>query len=170
MHQTSLLLVDPENLRSYLSQQAIATFNVMLRMTLEPLDPGQPIAQPVEHLVGVVGFAGPKVAGTLALTVSPAHARSMAGSFLGFGPGESVDEAVVSDVLGEVGNMICGNLVSWLAKRSLDTELGLPTVTLSPKLHFKTAANALFERLCFLEGDHPVLLELQICAKPSPQT
>lgn len=58
-----------------------------------------------------VGFRGP-VHGHLALWVSSEVARSVAGTMLA---SDAPDEALVADTLGELSNVICGNVLQHLA-------------------------------------------------------
>ena len=167
MPQYPIPLIDLENLRTYLPQQSQTTFKVMLRMAIQPLAAGQEIPPPTKQMVGVVSFAGGKLSGNVALTVSPEYARIMAAALLGFEPGEAMEQCVVNDVLGEITNMICGHLVGWLAERSFSTELSPPTVAFSPKVHFQTSPEAFYESYPFADGTHPILLELQLRAKPT---
>ncbi|MFQ5536327.1 MAG: chemotaxis protein CheX [Gemmatimonadota bacterium] len=70
-----------------------------------------------------VCFAGP-LQGSLGLSLSRAVAREVAANMLG--AVDIDDEKIVSDAVGEIANVICGNAVQALATPEAEFLLGVP--------------------------------------------
>lgn len=104
------------------------TFDAMLSMDLTKVgkvtDPGLN----ENHLVGAVHYAG-EVVGTLSLYVSQAFARLITSAMLGIEPEEIESDDEVKDVLGEITNIVSGNLKSDFTDASLDCVISTPSIT-----------------------------------------
>jgi CheY-specific phosphatase CheX len=72
-----------------------------------------------------VTFAGP-LDGSLTLRVTEDVARALAANMLGLDPAAAGDARVLQDALGEVANVICGNLLPEIAGRRAVFHLGAP--------------------------------------------
>jgi len=75
-------------------------------------------------ITGSVSLTG-KVNGTVYATYSPATAMSIAERILGM---SGLSDTDVSDVIGELSNMITGNLKSQMADIGYNCQLSIPTV------------------------------------------
>ena len=80
------------------------------------------------HVVGSVGFAG-TVLGNLNLHVGEGFAYEMTAAMLGMETDEIEGDEEVHDVIGELCNMICGDLKSRLCDEGLTCELSIPSIT-----------------------------------------
>ena len=76
-----------------------------------------------------VSFSGP-VRGELVIRISEDVASEMAANMLGLFDG--ADGSVIEDALGEIANVICGNLVPALGRPEDVFDLGAPETTLDP--------------------------------------
>lgn len=111
-------------------------FSTMLGSELEvgePIDDGDPFM--AAEVVSVVGLTG-AVSGSLALQCGREHARDLTARFLGADGQEigSLDD--VRDAVGELVNMIGGNLKTAIGSEA-SIELSLPTVVTTPKAEVK---------------------------------
>ena len=111
--------------QSPLQTASTSTFESLALLLPEPRPSAEQLAAPLAHGVRVA-FAGPLV-GALAVRVSDDVARALAANMLGVDAVRGADaERVVRDALGEVANVICGNLLPELAGRVAVFQLGAP--------------------------------------------
>ena len=104
-----------------LSEIVMAIFQSMLGLEVAPGGPaGVPAGQP--RVVARVGFGG-RSSGCLTLETGVEQARRFAGRFLR--SEAPADDDTVLDIIGELINMICGNLKSTLAPGAV---LSMPEV------------------------------------------
>ena len=76
------------------------------------------------NLTSMLGLGG-GIRGMLAIHCPAAVAKGITGGFLGIEV-ETLDEDV-KDAIGEIANMVAGNLKVSLAKQGIDVELAIPT-------------------------------------------
>ena len=126
----------------------IKTFQTMLSLKLESIDPNQ--AEPLEgeHLLGTIGFSG-KVMGGVYLRMNLACARNIAASILGLSPDEMKDTNEIRDVAGELLNIMTGNFKSNLCDAGLDCKLQPPDVKLTTDFSTPTVPGGGMERMAF---------------------
>ena len=104
-----------------LAETISSIFETMLGMQVVPVD--RPARPETDRVAASVHFTG-SWSGVVILEVSPEHACFLAGRFLSMDPPEQVDNDV-RDVIGELANMIGGNLKSAIAP---DATLSIPEV------------------------------------------
>jgi hypothetical protein len=115
-------------------------------LSLVPLAKLQPLSG--EHIVATARFDG-KGTGLVQLRLAPAEARSIAISALSLTPDTSVSAEEIDDVVGELANMIGGNLESNLCDGGIHCKLAAPEVTRAEDFHKHGAAGGFSERLGF---------------------
>jgi chemotaxis protein CheX len=100
----------------------------MLNLELQAIETDQDVVLAPLELNGVSGgvsFTG-KMTGILYLNMTENLSRIAANSILGDNPNRPVDE--INDVIGELTNMVTGNLKSKMADRGFNCTLSIPTV------------------------------------------
>jgi len=111
-----------------ITNSIIETFQTMLGMDLvkvgQVTDPGLN----EKRLVGAVHFAG-EVVGTLAFHVSQTFARQITSAMLGSEESQSNDDEAIKDVLGELTNIVSGNLKSDFLNSDLACVISTPSIT-----------------------------------------
>ena len=106
-HMSGIQEVD---LKGFVTKAVQGVFKTMLSMPLELEEP--PNIQGVtagKHIVGTVGFAG-AVMGNVGIFVSRQFAREMTAAMLGMTVDDIGSDEEVHDVIGEVCNMVGGDL------------------------------------------------------------
>jgi len=89
-------------------------------------DPAEDAAPSSKDVLTVeVGFSGP-VAGKLALCFLDVRRAEIASAMLGEGP-EPLSEGDIRDAMGEVANVICGQLLPRIGGKEAVFDLGAPT-------------------------------------------
>jgi chemotaxis protein CheX len=95
----------------------------------------------IEGLSGSVSFAG-KMDGILYLNFSEQMAKGCSAQILGSDPATITDEEV-SDVIGELTNMVSGNLKSKMTDRGYNCQLSIPSVMRSSQISIKSTKSSI---------------------------
>lgn len=154
--------LDRLDLKGFVANSVRGVFQTMLSMSLSPSDPpSRETLADGRHIVGTVGFAG-TVMGNVNLFVSLEFAREMTAAMLGISPEEVGGEEEVKDVVGEVCNMVGGDLKSRLCDAGFPCSLTIPTITCGEHFQIESKGWVRQERLGFQNGRHPTLLEVYV--------
>jgi len=109
---------------------------------------------------GVIGLAGTHK-GVLAIHIPKPVAMAITGSFLGMDVDEINED--VKDAVGELANMLGGNVKSILSENGRDIDLSLPSTITGQQYDFQPTKEA--ERIiipfCCKTGDFTVELQLE---------
>ena len=108
-----------DEVRNHAFATAATVFETMFYLSVEPEneEEGRTVSPDDQPLLrGEIEFQG-RFSGRLSMDVPNGLAKAMAVNFLGLEESE-VEETHTLDVVGEVCNMICGNLFSQLDKKS----------------------------------------------------
>lgn len=150
------------DLKSFVTNSVTSVFETMLAMRLEPEDP--PNRQSVttgKHVVGTVGFAG-VVMGNVNIFVSRDFARAMTAAMLGMAVEDISGDEEVNDVIGEVCNMVGGDLKSRLCDAGFSCSLSIPSITFGDSFRVESKGWDRHEQLGFRNSHHSALLEVYI--------
>ncbi len=151
------------NLRDFVSKAVVNVFSTMLSMQIELLPSDKDVTLPGQRVVGAVGFAG-KAMGVVYIHVTDDFAKAIAGKLLGMKPEELNGSAEVNDVIGEVSNMVGGNLKSSLCDSGLTCALTIPSITRGGDFQVESLDGGRQERFAFKYQDQNVLVHLDIKA------
>jgi chemotaxis protein CheX len=113
------------------------------------------------RIVGSVGFAG-DVMGAINLHVGEEFARLITAGMLGMEPEEVTDESEVHDVVGELGNMIAGDIKSRLCDAGLACELSIPSTTSGRDFKIESMGWNRLERFKLQSDSHVAWVDLSI--------
>ena len=116
------------DVRGSVADTIVATFDMMLGMSLEPTDPPADEGIGSRRYVGSVSMAG-QVLGRLNLEIGERFGRQMAAAMLGLDVDEIEGSEEIRDVIGELTNMLGGSLKSALCDAGLGCELSPPGFT-----------------------------------------
>ena len=124
MHQHTTF--SEEQLAAYVIEATREVFSTMVMM--DPTD-DYPLKEPVKRfkcsITGMVGFAG-IYSGVISIHCPVALALKITSNMLGM-ECEEVNEDL-NDAIGEIANMLGGNVKQVLSKGGLDVKLSIPTV------------------------------------------
>lgn len=131
-------------LRDRIIESAKEIFSTMLMMEIASLEENGQDSHPlVDSISGVIGLASTHK-GVLAIHLPHVVAMAITGSFLGMTVEEMSSD--VDDAVGELANMMGGNVKAILSEKGRDINLSLPT-TISGK-HYDYQPNKDAERIC----------------------
>ena len=149
------------DLKGFITNAVNDVFDTMLSMEVESVTTNQPEDLNGTHIVGTVCFAG-VVMGNLNLYVGGEFARQMTAAMLGMETDEIDGDEEVHDVIGEVCNMIGGDLKSRLCDSELTCELSIPSITSGNEFSIKTKGWDRNELFAFRNQQHTAVVEVFI--------
>jgi len=149
------------DLKNILSGAVQSVFETMLDMSLTPSAEIAVIPAGTSRVVGSVGFAG-KAMGSVNIHVSEHFARVMTARMLGMDESEIADIEEVLDVIGEVCNMVGGDLKSTLCDAGFGCELSIPSTTTGKDFHIESVGWDRCERVAFTESTNGILIEVTV--------
>ncbi len=146
------------NLASFLRTATQDVFETMLSMTL--CENGGIAALPggARQVVGSVSMAG-AISGTVNIYVSDMFAKVITADMLGMELDEVDSEEEIHDVVGELSNMIGGDLKSRLCDAGFDCSLSIPSITSGMDFQIESKGWAVNEQVFFEYQDHIALIE-----------
>ncbi len=155
--------ITEDAIRKTIESTLIETFDAMMAMTLE-------VAADVESagfgehntMVGAIHFGG-EVVGVITFTLSEAFARRVTAAMLGTETDEIGGEEEIKDVIGELANIVAGNLKTEFLDAGLTCVISTPSITSGSDFKIDPVDIAPPVRFTFNHDDEWVVVEL--CAK-----
>ena len=121
-----------------------ATCDVFSTMLSLPLEASAPFTNPrplsLSDVTALIGIAGDRQ-GFVSIHCTHAQAREFTARLLGMGSDEVTDAEAILDAMGELVNMIAGNVKTGYAA-SGTLAISLPTVVMTPKSEVRVKAGA----------------------------
>lgn len=150
------------DLRGFVIHSMTGVFETMLSMKIEAEDPPQRESVTTgNHIVGTVGFAG-KAMGNVSVFVSRDFGRQIAAAMLGMSVEEIGSDDEVHDVIGEVCNMVGGDLKSRLCDAGLTCSLSIPSITSGNNFRVESKGCDRHELLGFRNSHNSALVEVYV--------
>ncbi len=116
-------------------ESAKEIFSTMVMMEIEVVDQANnEVKTLVDSISGVIGLAGTHK-GVLAIHLPNHVAKAITGSFLGMEVTEMGED--VEDAVGELANMLGGNVKTILSEKGRDIELSMPSTISGHEYNFQ---------------------------------
>jgi len=151
------------DLKSFITNSVYGVFDTMLSMPIEASDQDCQQTQDGKRIVGSVGFAG-KVLGNVSIHVNEDFARLITAAMLGMELDEIEADEEIHDVIGELSNMVGGDIKSRLCDEDLQCELSIPSITSGSDFRTETKGWERHERFVFQNGVNVGLVEVFVKA------
>jgi len=126
------------DLKAFVTKTLTDVFDTMLSMNLEKTDGCAEGIDGGNQIVGSVGFAG-KAMGNVNILVSRDFARLITSQMLSMKTDEIESEEEVFDVIGELCNMVGGDIKSRLCDSGFKCDLSIPSVTRGDNLKIESS-------------------------------
>ena len=157
---------------SSVGDSIIELFDTMLSLEVDLSDREPFQGSEDSRVMGAVDFAG-GVHGSIQFQVSKTFARMITAGMLGQALDEVQDIETVKDVIGEMTNILGGNLKAAFCDTGLDCQISTPSLTVGLDFNIEILNMDRYERFAFKLNDHDILVE--VCVKidepePVPQT
>jgi chemotaxis protein CheX len=115
------------DIQTYVSNTVRQVFDTMLAMDIQIFAKNPPSLPDGFRFVGTVAFTG-EVSGCVNLQINDVFARLLTANLLGITADDIEGSEEVEDVIGELSNMIGGDLKSRFCDLDLPCELSVPTI------------------------------------------
>jgi chemotaxis protein CheX len=139
-----------------------ATRDVFSTMVMMELESGSPVIGKggaiTSNISSMLGFGG-GLKGVLAIHCTTQSAQGITSAFLGMEV-EALDEDV-KDAIGELTNMIAGNLKVFFAQTGIDVKLAIPTSVIGESYHISGLFGANRTVVPFVSEKGPFWVELK---------
>lgn len=159
MHDEGTGSVDIEK---FINNAAIEVFDMMLSMEIEPCEVNDTALVDGGRIVGAVSFAG-DVTGNVSVQVTQSFGEVITANMLGIDIEEIEDDEEVNDAVGELSNMIGGNLKSRFCDSGFPCELSIPSVTTGSDFKIENLGWTRHEQYAFKHQQYTALVE--VCMK-----
>lgn len=114
------------------------------------------------HIASAVGFIG-DMTGVVYIYASSSYASQMTSVMLEMDPNEPQGDDMVNDAMGEIANMIVGNLKAALVEQGKSCVLTIPSIVRGSNISIESVSSATRRVLCFRCGDaNNLVVELMI--------
>ena len=149
------------DIKARVSDAVIDVFDAMFSAQFEPTDTIP--SETLEDLrnVGSVSFAG-DATGMVRIHVGDKFTRELAAEMLGMEVEELEGDEEIEDMLGEVGNIVGGNLKSAFADAGLACALSTPSFTTGTDFKIDSFDMEKYERFAFHKDDNVVIVEIGV--------
>jgi CheY-specific phosphatase CheX len=152
------ILPKEQDLKLFIDDAVITVFDTMLAMELHPSNLGARFKPDETQVIGMVGIAG-GVTAVLCLRVTKTFACQITEAMMGTGPGASLSESDVNDVIGELANIAAGKLKSCFRTKGQPCSLSLPTIVRGHSIDMESMSGTERHSFTFYHGDEPVVAE-----------
>ena len=155
--------LDKIDIQASLASAVTEIFSTMLEMDVTT-ENGLTAPPTGNRIVGTVSFAG-DVMGSLNIHVGMAFAQLMTANMLGMDVSEIESEEEVQDVVGELSNMVGGDLKSRFVDANFPCKLSIPTITKGADFAIETKDFDRHDGISVSFEDHHALVEVYIKAE-----
>jgi flagellar motor switch protein FliN len=140
----------------------IELFELMLSMKLEVCDSVDNAESQTDRIVASVNVAG-DVLGVISIIAERSFARIITGKMIDKPLEKIQDEEEIRDVIGEICNIVGGNLKGGFSDSGLTCEISLPSITSGKDFKIEVLNMARYERFSFQFYEHKIFVE--VCVK-----
>ena len=145
--------IDSVDIKTSVTNAVYEIFDKMLSMNVEIFNTESQENTDEKKIVGAVSFTG-DVMGWMSIHVTEFFAHLITASMLGMELGEIEGEDEIHDVIGELSNMIGGNLKSLFCDSGFPCQLSVPSITSGRDFKIDPAGWMKSERICFRHQQH----------------
>jgi chemotaxis protein CheX len=143
----------------YVTTAVEDVFDTMLSMQVSQISPGDVVPNGHPQIVGTVSLAG-AIVGNVNVHLDRRFACVITAAMLGMEIEDIDGDEAVHDVIGEVCNMVGGNLKSRLCDAGLTCELSIPTITAGSDFRIESKGWKRHERFGFQNNEDAALVEV----------
>lgn len=154
--------ITDDAIRQSISSTILETFDAMVSMALEPVEDGATDDLDQSRMVGAIHFGG-EVVGVMSFQLSETFARLTTASMLGMAVEEIESDEEIKDVIGELSNIVAGNLKTEFVDAGLTCVISTPSITSGSDFRIDPVDIAPPVRFHFRHDTHDVIVEL--CVK-----
>ncbi len=151
--------ITEDAIRQSIVSTLIETFDAMMSMDLKAVDKNMITGLDENRMVGSIHFAG-EVVGTMTFHLTDKFAKAVTVAMLGMETDEIKSNKEIKDVIGELANIVAGNLKTEFLDADLTCVISTPSITSGSDFKIDLANIAPPLMLAFRHNDQFVLVEL----------
>jgi len=144
-----------------ITKSIVETFETMLGLDLAKVGKATDPGLDEKRMVGVVHYAG-EVVGSLSVHVSQDLAILITTAMLGIEPKELSGDEEIKDVLGELTNIVSGNLKSDFLNADLSCVISTPSITRGSDFKIEPSKMGITHQWVFRHQAHEIVIEIAI--------
>lgn len=156
------------DIKKSISKTVIDIFDTMLSLEVEMVDAVTDPDLDKTRVIGSVNFSG-EVVGVSSIHVSKEFSRLLTASMLGIKIDEIKDEEEIKDVIGEISNMVTGNLKSDFLNAGLNCIISTPSITYGDNFIVDPPSLTTPQKFIFKYQHFDFLIELYIKEESLPE-
>jgi chemotaxis protein CheX len=150
-----------EDLEQLIGTAIREVFGTMLNLPVAPMAMTDLQVNGTPHVASSVGFIG-RLTGVVFIYVSGQFARKMTCNLLGLDDSDIDSDEMVNDAMGELANMVVGNLKSRLSDRGMGCVLTIPSIVRGTHLSIEPVSSIERRVFCFSCEKNHLLVEVLI--------
>jgi len=154
--------ITDDTIRQTIASTLIETFDAMMSMALEAVEDNAATELDDSRMVGTIHFGG-EVVGVMSFNLSETFARTVTSAMLGIKVDEIKSKEEINDVIGEMANIVAGNLKTEFLDAGLTCIISTPSITSGSNFKIDPVDIAPPLKYTFRQKDEYVLVEL--CAR-----
>ena len=139
-------------------------FSTMLGMNMLPASLESGFSNGEAHIAGAVGFVG-RLSGMVYAFTTVSFARRITATLLGLKEAEIEGDEMINDAMGEMANMLVGQLKSRLSDRGMPCVLTIPSVVRGSNFSVEATTSTEGHIFSFVSGENRIFI--QVLLKPS---
>jgi CheY-specific phosphatase CheX len=149
------------DLKGFCINSTRSVFHTMLSMEVSPAEANPSMELSGSKIVGCVSFTGDAI-GNICVHVSRQFGRIMTAAMLGMEVDEVEDDEEIIDVIGEISNMVGGDMKSKLCDAGFPCVLSIPNVTSGSDFKIESKGWMRHEKIAFQQQDQLSMVEVFI--------
>jgi flagellar motor switch protein FliN len=161
-HGEPMEKITDDTIRQTIMSTLIETFDAMMSMPLESADDSMATGLDENRMVGAIHFGG-EVVGVMSFNLSESFARAVTAAMLGIETDEIKGKDEINDVIGELANIVAGNLKTEFLDAGLVCVISAPSITSGSDFRIDPVDIATPIKFTFRHHDDFVRVEL--CVK-----
>jgi len=154
-----LSTIDSLDLELFVTTAVEDVFDTMLSMEIARIPPDKALPNGGTKIVGTVSMAG-AILGNVNVHFGNQFAHAITAAMLGMSTEDIDSDEEVHDVIGEVCNMVGGNLKSRLCDSGFICELSIPSITAGSDFRIESKGWQRHERYGFQNHEDSALVEV----------
>ena len=154
--------ITDDTMRQTIASTLIETFDTMMSMALEAVGDNVATGLDESRMVGTIHFGG-DVVGVISFHLSEPFARKVTSAMLGIEADAIKSNEEINDVIGDLANIVAGNLKTEFLDAGLTCVISTPSITSGTDFKIDPVDTAPPVKFTFREKDEYVLVEL--CVK-----
>jgi len=163
------ITISEQNLKTYVDDAVVTAFETVLNMHIEPSKNDSTIKNNETHVIGMVGIAGKK-RGVVCLRVGEVFSHVITAAMLGMDVDTVQSAADVTDVIGELTNIIAGKINFCLRSERETSILSLPTVIRGHSIGLESISGVDHHFFTFTYASHIIVIELYSVKEQNQKT